>query len=377
MKVHVWAPAFTGFGGGITAFSRELANALRELGHELRLIGKLDTPGMWQGLPLRGAGGSFTPLRTARFAVEALVSCAAHGPDHLISTHVNFGPAAHWARLAFGTPYTVVAHGIDVHARLSRVQRAALRASCQILAVSQWTRQRLLDLGDIDPAHIAVLPNTVDEQRFSIDAAPEYLARRYALKASEKVVLTVARLERGEGYKGYDRVVRALPVVRAACGDVRFIVVGKGDDRARIEDLARSQGVGEAVTFAGFVSEEELADHYRLADVFAMPSTGEGFGIVFLEAMACGTPVLAGNRDGSVDALAGGRLGRLVDPTEVDAIACGLISLLRREGPEWWFDKHALRAAVIDRFGRAAFRNTVRHLFSGPTSKGTNRPCVE
>ena len=87
------------------------------------------------------------------------------------------------------------------------------------------------------------------------------------------------------------------------------------------------------------------------------------FGIVFLEAMACGTPVLAGNQDGSVDALDGGRLGRLVDPTEADAIADGLISLLKGDSPRWWFDRHALRQAVLERFGRAAFRNALRQLF--------------
>ena len=85
----------------------------------------------------------------------------------------------------------------------------------------------------------------------------------------------------------------------------------------------------------------------------------EGFGIVFLEAMACGTPTLAGNRDGSVDALDEGRLGRLVDPMNIDAIATGIIELLNRQGPEWWFDPQTLANAVVRRFGRAAFRKTL------------------
>jgi phosphatidylinositol alpha-1,6-mannosyltransferase len=119
-------------------------------------------------------------------------------------------------------------------------------------------------------------------------------------------------------------------------------------------------GVEHAVTFAGFVPDEELANHYRLADVFAVPSTGEGFGIVFLEALACGTSVLAGNRDGSVDALDSGRLGQLVDRTDVDAIARGLIALLKQQGPQWWFDRQALHDAVTQHFGRAALRESLR-----------------
>jgi glycosyltransferase involved in cell wall biosynthesis len=273
---------------------------------------------------------------------------------------LNFGPVAHWAKRVFGTSFTLVAHGIDVHSGLSHARVAALRAADRVLAVSSWTRQRVLDLGGIDPARVAVLPNTVDEARFTVGARPEKLAKRYNLQADESVVLTVARLESGEAYKGYDRIVRALPAVQAACGRVRFLLVGKGDDRARLEMMARDLGVEHKVTFAGFVPDEELADHYRLADVFAMPSTGEGFGIVFLEAMACGTPVLAGNRDGSVDALDGGRLGHLVDPNNVDAIANGIIALLKQQGPAWWFDRQALHDAVIQRFGRTAFRETLR-----------------
>ena len=221
----------------------------------------------------------------------------------------------------------------------------------------------MLDLGGIDPARVAVLPNTIDEARFTVSARPERLVKRYNLQADERVVLTVARLDPGEGYKGYDRVMRALPAIQAACGKVRFLLVGKGDDRARLEMIASDLGVERTVTFAGFVPDEELPDHYRLADVFAMPSTGEGFGIVFLEAMACGTPVLAGNRDGSVDALDAGRLGLLVDPGDVSAIANGIIALLSQRGPKWWFERQALHDAVIQRFGRKAFRDTLRKAF--------------
>lgn len=104
---------------------------------------------------------------------------------------------------------------------------------------------------------------------------------------------------------------------------------------------------------------ENSATPHRLADVFAMPSTGEGFGIVFLEAMACGTPVVAGNCDGAVDALDRGRLGKLVDPNDVSAIANGINSLLNKEGPALWFDREALHDAVTQRFGRTAFRTNL------------------
>ena len=253
-------------------------------------------------------------------------------------------------------------HGIDVHDRLPAQRRAALRAADKVIVISGWTRQRLFDSVEVDPARVDILPNTVDERRFTVAEKPQRLVKRYDLGHDERVVLTVARLDPREAYKGYDRVLQALPGIRAACGAVRYILVGRGGDAARIKAMTRELRLESAVTMAGFVEEHELADHYRLADVFAMPSTGEGFGIAFLEALACGTPVLAGNRDGSVDAVDGGKLGRLVDPTDVGDIQEGLIALLRREGPEWWFDRQALHDTVAARYGHAAFRQTLARI---------------
>jgi glycosyltransferase involved in cell wall biosynthesis len=294
--------------------------------------------------------------RSHVFAARALTASGRYRPAHIVSTHVNFGPVAQIAKRMFDVPFTLVAHGIDVHPGLPRASLSALRTADRIIAVSSWTRLRVLDLGGIDPQDVVLLPNTFDQERFQPAAKPIDLAHRYGIREGEKVILTVARLASDERYKGYDRIIRALPELQKTCGPIRFVLVGKGEDRTRLEALASVLGVRRLVTFAGFVPDNELADHYRLADVFAMPSTGEGFGIVFLEAMACGTPVVAGNRDGSVDALDNGRLGMLVDPNDVSAIAEGIAAVLRREGPALWFDPHALGTAVTDKFGRSAFR---------------------
>lgn len=356
--VHVWAPGFSGFGGGITAFSRELAVGLQERGAIIQLLGKADSDGQWNGLPLVGGGS-----RTAVFAGKGVLASTRGRPEWIVSTHLNFGPAVRWAARLGGSRYALVAHGIDVHSALSVARLKAIRHADQLIVVSQWTRQRLLDIGGIEAKRIEILPNTYDDKRFLPGPYPEALAARYGIRPSERVILTVARLEPGEGYKGYDRILEALPQICRAAGEVRFVIAGKGGDRGRLEEMASDFGVSEHVTFAGFVPDEELADHYRLADVFAMPSTGEGFGIVFLEAMGCGTPVLGGNQDGSVDALDGGKLGLLVDPTSVDAIAEGLIELLRRQGRDFWFDRQRLSAVVKERYGREAFRRRVAEIF--------------
>jgi len=330
--------------------------ALDDLGHELHLFGKADKTGVWHSLPLQGGVRHSIVPRTLAFVTATLAAAARYRPGHVICTHVNFAPVAHAARRILGVPYTVVAHGVDINPGLPRWTLAALRAADRIIAVSSWTRQRVLDIGGIDESQVTVLANTFDESRFTVAPRPAELVERYRIRSGEKVVLTVARLDAGERYKGHDRIIQVLGDVIAECGSVRFIIVGNGKDKARVEALAQGLGVTKAVTFAGFVPDDELADHYRLADAFAMPSTGEGFGIVFLEAMACGTPVLGGNRDGSADALDNGRLGMLVDPTDAGAIAAGLSALLRKNGPPLWFDREALRSAVVARFGRNAFR---------------------
>jgi len=364
MKIHLWAPGFAVFQGGIGAFSQSLAEGLRAIGHEVSLYSRYDSPGNWHGLTLWGAKRAPAKLQVAFFAAGLIKAAVCDHPDYIISTHLNFGPVARMVKRINRTRYALIVHGVDVHEDLSEARQNALRAADRSIAMSSWTRCRLFaSVPGLDRQRAFVLPNTIDETRFTVGPKPEYLRWRYALKPDDKVILTVARLAAHEGYKGYDRVVQALSAVRAACGSVFYLVIGQGDDRALVKKMAHDFGVAHAVIFAGFVPDEEMADHFRLADVFAMPSTGEGFGITFLEALACGTPVLAGNRDGSRDAVDNGRLGYLVDPINVEHIRQGLICLLQQRGAPLWFDRQALHDAVVARFGRAAFHQQLKQLF--------------
>jgi len=111
---------------------------------------------------------------------------------------------------------------------------------------------------------------------------------------------------------------------------IAYLIVGDGKDRARLEAKAQALGVGDRVVFTGFIPEAEKADHYRLADAFVMPGRGEGFGFVFLEALACGIPVVGSLLDGSREALRGGALGILVDPRRPDEIQAGVLKALQQ-----------------------------------------------
>jgi phosphatidyl-myo-inositol dimannoside synthase len=357
IQLHLWAPAFKG-SDGISQFSHQLQAALERMNLVHRSLARPRVAFR----KLKAAEKIVTQLAPAIFLLKVGIAALFSRPNLIISTHLNFGPAALLLNRLFGMPYVLIAHGIDVNDNLSPLRRQAIRSATAIWAVSHWTAQRLQNQ-QLVAQNIQVLPNTVSPNTFfPTQQHPMFLCDRYGINPSTPVILTVARLEAHEGYKGYDTVIRAIPALLSDYPDLRYLIAGQGSDYDRLQRLICDLDLLDHVSLIGFVPDVELADHYRLADVFAMPSTGEGFGIVFLEALACGCPVLAGNQDGSVDALVDGKLGLLVNPTDVQAVADGLGKLLARQGPALWFDPVQLHQAVIDRFGPEAFQQRLKTL---------------
>jgi glycosyltransferase involved in cell wall biosynthesis len=364
--IHVWAPDLFSTTGGIQAFSRYLIDAVRAeaFSKYFSALIKNDLP---DDIPDKRALHNFNAygnwplrLRSARFALGCMRQAWRERPGLIVSTHLNFGPLAMLARRSFGAPYILVAHGIDAWGITNASRKRALLKADLTLAVSNYTRDRLIQEVGLDPDRVKILPNTFAADRFAIAPKPPRLLRRYGLRPDTPVILTVCRLADTECYKGYDQIIKAMPEIARAVPKARFLLVGKGPDRPRIERLIADAGVQDAVILAGFVPDEELAEHYNLCDIFAMPSRAEGFGIVYLEALACGKTVLAGNKDGSRDALGGGELGLLVDPDDTAEIAAEIIRVLRRE--HWRqeiFNPELLRRRVIELFGFEAFKRAV------------------
>ena len=168
----------------------------------------------------------------------------------------------------------------------------------------------------------------------------------------KRVLLTVGRMDARERYKGQDRVIGVLPQLVAAGHDVAYVVIGDGDDVPRLKSLAVETGVADRIHFTGAAGLETLVDAYRMADVFAMPSTGEGFGIAFLQAMACGTPVVGLATAGALDVLGDGELGSAVDKSELLGTLLHAIEQPKRED--------CVAAAVRARFGHANFELGVK-----------------
>ena len=140
--------------------------------------------------------------------------------------------------------------------------------------------------------------------------------------------MTLGRLSAQEQYKGHDEILGVLPELATDIPNLSYLIVGDGDDRPRLERKAASLGIADRVVFAGYIDESEKTDHYRLADAFVMPGRGEGFGIVYLEALACGIPVVASALDASREAVRDGALGEVVDPRDRKDLKRGIQAAL-------------------------------------------------
>jgi phosphatidylinositol alpha-1,6-mannosyltransferase len=219
-----------------------------------------------------------------------------------------------------------------------------------VLCVSRYTRACVIGWATIAPERVVVVPDTVADRFGPGDRSP---LRENMGVENKRVLLTVARMDSRERGKGHDRVIAAIPSLLSKGYDIVYLVVGEGDDQGRLEALARESGFAERVRFLGSVGSRRLADTYRIADLLVMPSTQEGFGIAFLEAMASGTPALGLNVGGARDALADGELGSVISDEDDLPAAIARLLAAPRPAPE------TLSEAVRTRFGREAFQAQV------------------
>lgn len=368
--LHLWIPNMFEFKGGIQVYSAFLLKAIQIILSQSRFEIFLKHDRLYSSTfttlektKFHCLGKVPPKLRTAAFAAELAAYALVQKPSLILSTHLNFIPVAHQVNRLTRVPYWAVAHGVDAWNIQNPTLQKALQSADRILAVSNYTRDRLLKEQNLDPEKVSILPNTFDADRFQVAAKPQKLLQRYHLTPDQPVILTIARLDSAERYKGYDQILRTLPEIRRHIPNVHYVLGGKGSDRPRIEQLIRDLDLQDCVTLTGFILDEELCDHYNLCDVFAMPSKGEGFGIVYLEALACGKPTIGGNQDGAIDALCQGKLGVLADPDDVKTLAYTLIQILQRSYLHpYLYHPEVLRQKVIETFGFQQFQETLAEL---------------
>ena len=342
-----------GGNGGIAQYNRDFLGALVNCSAASAIV----------VVPRHAANGVVTPdlvQQTAprpgrvSYVAVALREALFRRIDAVFCGHLFMAPLALLIARFKQAKLVIQMHGIEAWHRPTSLCRIAVEAADLVLCVSRYTRAQVLNWAAIAPERVVVLPNTVGANFTPGDGSK--LRTVWGLHG-KRVLLSVGRMSAKESYKGHDRVIRAVPQLLEAGHDVVYVIVGEGDDRARLQLLADQEGVADRVRFMGALSPTILIDAYRMADLFVMPSTGEGFGIAFLEAMACGTPALGLAVAGAVDALVEGGLGKAV--SEHDFISA-LEHALDQRKP----DTGALASAVVCRFGRVPFEAGVRAALS-------------
>lgn len=355
MNAKVLALVTDAFGGrgGIAQYNRDFLSALASFGYRVIVVPR-EAPDPVE--PSVGIVQCRAHSGRAAYSVAALREAFRVRPDIVFCGHLYMAPLAWLTVVLVGAKLVIQTHGIDAWPRPSNLIRWASERATMILSVSRYSRARVLDWAAIPPERAVVIPNTVSDCFTPGDGAA--LRRKWDLEG-KKVILTVGRMSAGERYKGQDRVIEALPSLAAAGHDVVYVIAGEGDDRPRLERLAHKIGARGSVLFVGALSFEKLIEAYRMADLFVMPSTGEGFGIAFLEAMACGTPALGLDVAGAQDALCEGKLGRVATESELSDV---LAQMLSTAGP----DPQILSCAVRERFGSDQFANFVHSAMLRP-----------
>jgi phosphatidylinositol alpha-1,6-mannosyltransferase len=322
--------------GGITRILRLYLKATSELalpGGSVGFVSLNDTVADATDLRKYSAGNVSQYELCSRSKVRFLMATRSLSlrSNTLICGHVAQLPVA-WAvsLLRPSIKYYLVAHGIEVWRPFSFLEKKALKGATKIFCVSDYTRRRLLENCELCPERVEVLYNALDPYLDPVTAAPP--------SGGDPVILAVSRLSASDDYKGISHLIAAMPAVRAAVPNARLRIVGRGDGMPSLQALSRELDVSKNVEFLGFRSDEELKLEFEGCRLFALPSEKEGFGLVYLEAMAHGRPCL-GARSGGVPEVITPETGILVEYGNVAEIAEAIISGITRE-----WDTGALRA---------------------------------
>lgn len=311
--------------GGIQRFNQTILDACDKLGVQCRVLSLNDSnapTSARENHDKRSITG-FSGNRR-RFALAAAGAILRSRYDWVFIGHINFAvlAVAILGLFRFRAPRTMmVGHGIEVWSGIRGLRRAAMRRIDRILCVSRYTRARIMQQAPaLDVDRLVIFPNALAESWSRNPPAPLEQA------PPERFILSVTRLEPGDRYKGLVTVIEAFSML--ADDTLQYFVVGRGADLPFLQLIAARFGVEERVHFMGSLADAELVALYQQCEAFVLPSGKEGFGIVFLEAMFFGAPVIAAREKGALDVVLDGVTGISVRFGDAIAVKNAIESLL-------------------------------------------------
>jgi len=297
----------------------------------------------------------------AQFIVAAM-RAARRKPALVIALHPHLAPVA-WAMKVRTRKLRsmVFTHGIEVWQPLAWPRGPALRRADIVVGPSTDTVQRLISAQGVGEDKVQRLPWGLDPEFAARLAARDRLLPPPGFPQGKRIILSVGRWDTAEQYKGADTLIMALPQVLKAMPDVSLVLVGDGNDRPRLEQLARDRGIVERTQFLHGLTAEQLSGCYANCDAFALPSRGEGFGLVFLEAMAHSKPVVGGAHAGIPDIVEDGVTGLLVPYGDAGRLGQALESLLSHADEARQMGERG-RERVLREFSFERFQSTLEEL---------------
>ncbi|WP_256009584.1 glycosyltransferase family 4 protein [Desertivirga xinjiangensis] len=293
--------------------------------------------------------------------------------DTVILSHINLAPIGLAIKLASPSTRLIIwTHGIEIWRPLNALKKALLKRSDDVIAVSQFTAKETEKLHDVGKKNVKVIANALDPF-FSppdltyVQSEPEQqlidtLKKKYFIKPHAKIFLALTRLKGTEKNKNYDKVIRLLGELKKEGVDINYILCGKYDEEEyiRIKTIAEECAMEDNVHLTGFIPDNELQSHYQMADAFVLPSTKEGFGLAFIEAQACGLPVLAGNLDGSTEAVKSAIAGVLINPYDTSALKSSLRMLANQDSSQ--SVKQMIQKQCLEHFSFSLYKEKIKEL---------------
>lgn len=270
----------------------------------------------------------------------------------IIIGHLNFSSLSFFIKIL--NPFSktfLILYGIESWRKLNFFEKFFLKFVDSFISISEFTKEKFLEYNKfLNKKNFFILPtyiNIIDEIDYS-EKMPE-----------GKIILSVSRISKNDRYKGIENVIKVMPDILKEIPDLYYIIIGDGDDRERLERIAKDLNIKDRVIFRGFISPKRLNFYYKNCDLFILPSKGEGFGIVFLEALYFGKPVIAGNKDGSKEALLNGEIGILIDPDDLEDIKYKILKVFKKEIDKKYFDENYLKNKVVENFSFEKFKKRI------------------
>jgi phosphatidyl-myo-inositol dimannoside synthase len=280
--------------------------------------------------------------------------------DILLVGHINLSPLVCIMKLLNPNIRVIVfTHGVEVWKPLSGLDSAMMRTANRVLCVSKFTKRMLRESNsDVVNEKIFVFLNAVDPFYKEVETNADeliVLAEKLKIDSFKPIILSIGRICSEDAYKGFDQTIRALAEVKNSGLNPLYLLVGKyeSDEYQRLQQLATQSGVKDNINFLGFIEDKSLPAYCKLSDLFVMPSKGEGFGIVFIEAIRSKMAIIAANTGGTPEALGYGKYGRLVDPDDTQELA----QAIREEYYKKRVSKHSDWEEIMNLYGIERFSN--------------------